>query len=321
MNFASLSAADARRAGVCTAPAGAGLRRARHAFQRAMLALSWLLLAQFALPAAMAAPLAPIPSITARVTDQTGTLSDSERATLEQTLQAFETRKGSQLLVLIVASTAPESIEEYALRVVEKIKPGRKKVDDGALLLVAKTERTMRIEVGYGLEGALNDAVSKRIISEIITPRFQRGDYYGGINAGAEQMIKVIDGEALPPPAKRGPARRGATDESEPGWQSWAPVLFLLALVVGRVLRAMFGRLPGSLATGGVVLLLAWLLLGALSVALAAGVLATMLTLTGGRMGGYLLGGMGGRGGGFGGGGGFSGGGGGFGGGGASGRW
>src|ERR1039457_3277652 len=142
----------------------------------------------------------PVPPLTARVTDQTATLNAEQKAALEQTLQAFEARKGSQLAVLMIPPTAPETIEQYALRVAEQWKLGRKKVDDGAILLVAKNDRTLRIEVGYGLEGALNDATSKRIISEIITPRFKQGDFYGGIGAGVDQMIRAVDGEPFAAP-------------------------------------------------------------------------------------------------------------------------
>jgi uncharacterized protein len=141
-----------------------------------------------------------VPPLTGRITDQTATLSAEQKSALEQTLQAFEARKGSQLAVLIVPTTLPETIEQYALRVAEQWKLGRKKVDDGAILVIAKTDRALRIEVGYGLEGALNDAISKRIISEIITPRFKQDDFYGGISAGVEQIIRVVDGEPLPQP-------------------------------------------------------------------------------------------------------------------------
>src|SRR5262245_53146357 len=113
-----------------------------------------------------------IPSLTGRVIDQTGTLSPAEIATLDQQLTAFEERKGSQIAVLIVPTTAPEALSQYALRVVEQWKLGRKNVDDGALLIVAKNDRRIRIEVGYGLEGALNDATSRRIIDEVIGPKF-----------------------------------------------------------------------------------------------------------------------------------------------------
>ena len=253
--------------------------------------------------------------MTGRVADQTATLTAEQKAALEQTLQAFEARKGSQLAVLIVLTTAAETIEQYALRVAEQWKLGRKKVDDGAILVVAKTDRALRIEVGYGLEGALNDATSKRIISEIITPRFKQGDFYGGITAGVDQIIRVIDGEPLPAPTGNTPG--GIADI-----QQYVPVIFILALVIGGALRSVLGRFPGALATGGAVAVVAWLVAGAVSIAVIAGVIALLFTLLGGGMGG--LGARGFRGGfgrgGFGGGG-FGGGGGGFGGGGASGRW
>ncbi|TPW12567.1 MAG: hypothetical protein FD130_1737 [Halothiobacillaceae bacterium] len=249
-----------------------------------------------------------VPPLTNRVTDQTATLTPEQKATLEQTLRTFEAKKGSQLAVLIVPSVVPETIEQYALRVVEQWKLGRKRVDDGALLLVAKEDRTLRIEVGYGLEGALTDAASKRIISEIITPRFQQGDFYGGITAGVERIIGVIDGEPLPEP-------QGELPGNTADMQQYLPIVFILALVVGGVLRAALGRFVGAAA--------AWWFVGVLSMALVAGLIALFFTLLGGGMGGRGLGGH--YGGGLGrgglGGGGFRGGGGGFGGGGASGRW
>ena len=261
-----------------------------------------------------------VPPLTERVTDQTATLNAEQKAALEQTLQAFEARKGSQLAILIVPTTAPETIEQYALRVAEKWKLGRKKVDDGAILVVAKTDRAMRLEVGYGLEGALNDATSKRIISEIITPAFANGDWYGGIAAGIAQMIRIIDGEPLP--AGKVKPNAGIADI-----QRYIPVILMLALVVGSLLRSALGRFPGALVTGGAVAIVAWLLVGAASIAVVAGVIALFFTLITGGMGGHGMRGhhgamgVGGLGrGGFGGGG-FSGGGGGFGGGGATGRW
>jgi uncharacterized protein len=256
-----------------------------------------------------------IPPFAGHVTDQTGTLTPAQQASLEQTLGAFEARKGSQLAVLMVPSSAPEDIEPFALRVAEQWKLGRKKVDDGAILVVAKNDHTVRIEVGYGLEGALNDATSKRIIEEIITPRFKQQDFSGGIAAGVEQMIRVVDGEPLPAPRER--SEEGAGD-----LRRYAPILFILALSVGGVLRTTLGKVPGALVTGGAVAVVAWFLAGALSMALIAGVIALLVTLlgvgvTGRGFGGYY--GAGARGGS--GGGRFSGGGGGFGGGGASGKW
>ena len=255
-----------------------------------------------------------VPPLTGRVVDQTTTLTSEQKATLEQTLQAFEARKGSQIAVLVVPTTEPETIEQYALRVAEQWKLGRKKVDDGAVLVVAQNDRALRIEVGYGLEGALTDATSKRIISEIIVPRFKAGDFHGGITAGVDQIIRVIDGEPLPKP--NGKPAGGMADI-----QQYVPVIFILALVVGGLLRSVLGRFPGALVTGGAVAVVAWLLAGAVSIALVAGVIALLFTLLSGGMGHGVGGHRGGYGrGGFGRGG-FSGGGGGFGGGGATGRW
>ena len=256
----------------------------------------------------------PVPPLTGHVVDQTSTLSPDQAAALEQQLTAFEARKGSQVAVLLVRTTAPEDIEQFALRVAEAWKLGRKKVDDGAILVVAKDDRAVRIEVGYGLEGALTDLTSKRIISELILPRFRQQDFHGGISAGVERMLSVIDGEPLPAAARQEVRGIGGLGEV-------APVLLVAALAVGAVLRAVLGRLLGALVTGAVVAGIAWFVVGTLSIALIAGVIAAVATLLGigafGRGGGFYSGG-GGRGGG---GGGFSGGGGGFGGGGASGRW
>ena len=262
-----------------------------------------------------------VPPLKGRVSDLTGTLKPEQVASLEQLLRSFESRKGSQIAVLIVPTTAPESVEQYALRVAEQWKIGRKKVDDGAILVVAKDDRTLRIEVGYGLEGALNDATASRIIREVIVPRFREGDFFGGISAGVERMIRVIDGEPLPAPAKAAP-------QADEGVLQILPVLLILAVVAGAILRRMLGRFVGSAATGGVVGGLAWLLAGTLAIALLAGIVAFFFTLVSGvggsgrrYYGGFPGGGWGGGGWGGGGGGGFSGGGGSFGGGGASGRW
>jgi uncharacterized protein len=263
-----------------------------------------------------------VPPLTARVTDLTGTLTREQQAGLERMLQEFEARKGTQLAVLLVKTTAPEAIEQYALRVAEQWKLGRKQVDDGAILVVAKDDRALRIEVGYGLEGVLNDATASRIIREIIVPRFREGDFYGGINAGLDRMMRLIDGEPLPEPARSAPAAGAG------GAMQMLPVLLVVALIGGAILRAALGRFLGAAVTGGAVGFLAWMLAGVIAVALLAAVLAFFFTLAGGFGGRRPYGGMGlprsgGWGGGSwgGGGGGFRGGGGGFGGGGASGRW
>nr|WP_244111978.1 TPM domain-containing protein [Burkholderia diffusa] len=257
----------------------------------------------------------PVPSLTARVIDETGTLTNEQHSSLDQTLREFEARKGSQISVLIVPTTQPETIEQYSMRVVEQWKLGRARIDDGALLIVAKNDRALRIEVGYGLEGVLTDATSNRIIDETIVPRFRQGDFYGGIAAGVDSMIRVVNGEPLPPPSKR-------RSESG-GLGGLLPALLVATVVAGGALRAMIGRLPGAVVTGGIIGVLAWLLSGAIFLAVIAGVIALMFTLVGSGMGAYVGGryigggGMGGRsnrdi---------FRGGGGGFGGGGASGRW
>jgi uncharacterized protein len=244
--------------------------------------------------------------LTGHVIDQTHTLTPEQQSQIEQALAAFELRKGSQLAVLLVPTTQPETIEQYALRVAEQWKLGRKKVDDGAILLIAKDDRTVRIEVGYGLEGALNDATSKRIIEDIITPNFRQGDFAGGISAGTRRMMRVIDGEPLP--AK-------TLDKSTSPYTDITWIIVAGALL-GFVLRAILGRFPGAIMTAAIVGTVTWLLLGALSMALIAGGITLMTTLLG--ITGLLNARYGGRGGP---GGGFKGGGGGFGGGGSSGRW
>lgn len=255
-----------------------------------------------------------VPPLTARVADLTGTLTAEQKSNIEQTLQAFEAKKGSQIAVLIVPTTAPEAVEQYSLRVAEQWKLGRKGVDDGVLLLVAKNDRAMRIEVGYGLEGALPDAIAKRIIAETITPYFKSGDFYGGIQAGVAAMIKVIEGEPLPTPS--------ATTETTAGSiEQLFPLAFLLAFFVAPVLRAMVGRLPAALTAGAIAGVIVWFVIGSLLIAALLAILMAFLALFAGiNTGRGGLGGGLGRSGGFGGGG-FRGGGGGFGGGGASGRW
>jgi uncharacterized protein len=288
------------------------------------LALALLALLTLLSPGVASAQIA-VPPLTGHVTDQTATLTPEQQSALEQTLSAFEARKGSQVAVLMVATTAPEAIEPYALRVAEQWKLGRKKVDDGVVVLVAKDDRAVRIEMGYGLEGALSDITSKRIISETMLPRFKQGDFYGGLQAGTEQIMRVVDGEALPAPAA--PQRNAA--QADDGLRQFAPMLLVVALGVGGVLRRVLGNVGGSVVTSLVVSGLAWLVIGTLFYALLAGIASLFVTLIGagtvlrgaGGFGGGGRGGFGGGGLGGLGGGGFRGGGGGFGGGGASGRW
>ena len=284
------------------------------------------LLLCFSFAAAAAADVA-VPPLSGRVVDQTGTLSAGDISSLTQTLKSLETRKGSQVAVLIVPTTEPESIEQYSIRVAEAWKIGRKKIDDGALLLVAKNDRKLRIEVGYGLEGALNDASAKRIIDEIITPRFRSGDFAGGISAGVDRIIRVIDGEKLPapPPPPRQQQSSDWVNHLDPG------IIIFGAVFMGGILRALLGRLLGAAATGGIVGVLAWLAAGSLAASFfAAGIVFVIalfvdLSSRGSSSGGGWSSGSSSSGGSWSGGssdsGGFSGGGGSFGGGGASGSW
>jgi len=267
-----------------------------------------------------------VPPLTGRVVDKTATLSSGDIDRLARTLQDFDIRKGSQIQVLIVPTTAPETIEQYSLRVAEAWKIGRKNVDDGAILVVAKDDRKLRIEVGYGLEGALTDVTSKRIIDETITPKFRNGDFAGGISDGVDRIIRVVDGEPLPAPTQREPQNTGFLSHIDP----FNPFLIVGVIIFGGIMRGIFGRLFGSLATGGLVAALFWFIASSLALSAITGFIAFLVTLFSDAMtssGGSGSGGWVSSGGGFSGGssssggGGFSGGGGSFGGGGASGSW
>ena len=273
--------------------------------------------------------LAPIPKLTARVTDETNTLSAAERQALAAKLADWEQRTGNQLVVLMVPSTKPEPIESYSIRVAEAWKIGRKGQDNGAILLVAKNDRKMRIEVGYGFEGVLTDLTSHRIIDEDVAPLFRQNRFAAGIDAGVDRIIAVV-GSGAPLPAKAPPRARG---NSGFDFGSLLIFLFFAVPIVGGILSRIFGRMLGSTIGGGVAGAAAWLLAGSIAIGIGAALVAflIMLLFTAGggigRRGGTWIptGGWGGGGlggGGFGGGGGgFSGGGGSFGGGGASGGW
>lgn len=266
-----------------------------------------------------------VPPLQTRVTDLTGTLTPQQSAGLESELAAFEQQKGSQIGILILSTTQPETIEQYGIRVGEAWKLGRKGIDDGAVLIVAKDDHRLRIEVGYGLEGALNDATSKRIIDELIVPRFRQGQFYEGIEAGVQSMLKVVSGEPLPPPKPR-------PQLSEGNGAGVGLILVIFGAYIGSaILRTMFGRPLGAVLTAAGVGAAAWYFSGVLLLGLLCAVVGFVVALLGGLFGGIGPGGGGfggGLGGGWGGGsfgggssGGFSGGGGSFGGGGASGSW
>jgi len=215
-----------------------------------------------------------VPPLTGRVVDQTGTLSGGDVASLTQTLQSLEARKGSQIAVLIVPTTDGEAIEQFSLRVAEAWKIGRKKIDDGALLVIAKNDHHLRIEVGYGLEGALTDATTRRIIDEVITPRFKAGDFAGGISAGLDRMIRVIDGEKLPAPEPPHWQGRGVLDYVNPG----NPLVIFGMIILAAVLRSAFGRFIGAAATGGLVGVFAWFVAGSLAASILIGAIVFVVT-------------------------------------------
>ncbi|HKX38199.1 MAG TPA: YgcG family protein, partial [Burkholderiales bacterium] len=227
-----------------------------------------------------------MPPLKGRVNDLTGTLSAQQQQALEQTLAEFEGRKGAQIAVLLVPTTKPEPVQMFAVRVQESWKLGRKGVDDGVLLAIAKDDRELHIEVGYGLEGALPDAIAKRIIEEEIVPRFRQGDFYGGIRAGTDRIMRVIEGEPLPAP-KRGPAV-----QAPEGWSGLMPLLFFV-IFLGGFLRLLFGRFFGGVVAGGVAGVAGWLLMGSLIVAIMFAVFAFFVILASGgagrgaRYGGY----------------------------------
>ncbi|MGV8804739.1 MAG: TPM domain-containing protein [Polaromonas sp.] len=280
----------------------------------------------------------PVPTLTAHVMDSTGTLSAGQQAALEAKLAAFEASRGAQVVILIVPTTRPEDIAAYAQRIGDSWKIGRKSIGDGLLLVVAKNDRTVRIETTKALEGAIPDLAASQIIDTTITPRFKQGDFAGGLMAGVDQIMARISGENLPVPQQDAAKRRSGNAGFD--WTSLAVFLFFAVPIGGRVLSGVLGRKLGSVATGGAAGVLAWLFTSSLVIgvlAALAGMVFALISGVGalsglggpgrdGRSGGW--GGPGGFGGGGfgggrgGGGGGFSSGGGGnFGGGGASGNW
>jgi uncharacterized protein len=241
-----------------------------------MTALRSIFLALLLCWAGVAAADVAVPQLTGRVVDQTGTLSQSDIAALNAKLKDLEQRKGSQIAVLIVPTTQPETIEQFSIRVAEAWKIGRRKIDDGALLVIAKDDHKLRIEVGYGLEGALTDVTSRRIIDEVITPDFRFGDFAGGISKGIDRIIGVIDGEPLPPPKPE--ASHGTNSD----WISFLnplnPFTIFGIYVIGALCRSLLGRLLGSATAGAVVGALGWYLFGSIALALLLGGIVSTLT-------------------------------------------
>jgi len=270
---------------------------------------------------------APIPALDSPVVDTTGTLDAAHTQQLVKQATALQQRKGSQLQVLIVPTTQPEDIAQYTTRVFDQWQVGRKGVDDGVLLVVAKDDKRVRIETGYGLEGAIPDAVANRIIQEYLAPAFRAGDYAGGIAQATGVLARLIEGESLPAPVSGHRAQPSGN-----GGDGWI-VAVVIGFFVGSFLRAVLGRLPRpvrGLMAGGGAALAAFLFTSLLLASGIAGVVGLLVAVTsghpgrfagGGGWGGGSWGGGGGSGWGGGGGGGWGGSGGRSGGGGASGGW
>ncbi len=277
--------------------------------------------------AAFAQDMLPVPPLSGRVVDQTGTLTPAQAQALTAKLEAIETQRGAQLVVLIVPTTQPEDIATYGQRVADTWKVGRRDVGDGLVIVVAKNDRRINIEVAKTLEGAIPDVLAGRIINDQIKPAFRANDYAGGLNAAIDRLDKAIGGEALPAPTGKGGGNANRGPFGGFDIQDLAIFLFVAVPIVGALLTAIFGRKLGAVVTGGAVGAVAWFLTASLLVAGGAGLIALILIgvmgVGSGRSGrgGPII--WGGGGGGFGGGGGGfrSGGGGDFGGGGASGSW
>lgn len=302
----------------------------RHALHWPALVLAWLLsLGAVLWPGfARAQDVQPVPALSARVIDQTATLSSPQRQALESKLAAFESSNGSQIIVLMVTTTAPEEISAYAQRVADTWKIGRRGVGDGLLIVVAKKDRAVRIEVAKALEGAVPDLAAFRIIDKQLRPAFQAGDFAGGLNAAIDRIAELVRAEKLPPGQGSAQQPEHGVRPDQARWQDIAAVLFPVVVIAGAVMSAIFGRGVGSLLTGGAAGFLVWMFSASIASAVLAGIVAWIMVGvmggSGGRRGPWIggPGGFGGGGWGGGSGGGFSSGGGGdFGGGGASGRW
>jgi uncharacterized protein len=301
--------------------------------RRALAHLSALLIAActllLAAGLARGQDLLAVPPLTGRVIDATGTLSEPQRQAMSAKLAGIEAQRGSQIVVLIVRSTLPEDIAQYAQRVGEAWKIGRRDVGDGLLIVVAKDDRRIRIEVAKALEGAVPDLAASRIIRDTVSPAFRAGDYAGGLNAAIDQLSALIGGEGLPEPKARSSSNGGVLGGFS--LEDLAIFLFVAVPILAMVLRGIFGRKLGALLTGGAVGTAGWWITTSVLVGVGAGLVAMLIAalgiaspLSGRGRGGPVIwgGGGGGWGGGGGDGGGFSSGGGGdFGGGGASGDW
>src|SRR6266853_385527 len=226
---------------------------------------------------ALAAEVA-VPPLKTRVTDLTGTLTGSQIQALDTRLRDFERGKGSQIAVLMLPSTQPETIEEYSIRLADAWKIGRARVDDGVILVVAKNDRKLRVEVGRGLEGAIPDAIAKRVIAEVITPHFKANDFYGGIAAGTDAFMKLIEGEGLPAP-RSGVTVNGIHHAIDFQTIFW---LFIALVATHALLQRVFGRVIGAGISGAIVGAIVWAVAGALVFAVLGGLIGFVIALING---------------------------------------
>lgn len=245
--------------------------------RRALAAVFLAAMAWAGLPA-LAQGLLPVPALTARVIDQTGTLDAAQRSGLETKLAAFEQRKGSQIVVLMVPTTQPEDIASYAQRVGDAWKIGRKDVGDGLLVIVAKDDRKMRIATAKTLEGAVPDLAAVRIIDEEMKPRFRNNDFAGGLNAAVDRLIGLVDGEPLPEPSRNSSSSRSSGSDGF-DWENLAIFLFVGVFVAAPIVRAILGKTLGSVVMGGGIGVVAFFLTTSAVIAAIAGLVALLVSL------------------------------------------
>lgn len=225
---------------------------------------------------AWAADVRPIPALTGPVVDQAQALTPADAAAITQQLAALESRTGAQIAVLLVPSTAPEDIVDYTQRVADQWKLGRAQIGDGVLIVVAVQDRKARIAVAKTLEGAIPDLEARRVIMQAMAPKFQSGNYAGGLQAGIGRLSALIAQEALPAPPSASEGGRGGPEGASSPW--WVPALLVL-FVLASVLRAVFGRRAGAALTGGAAAVATGLVSGSWALALGAGLLAAVLAL------------------------------------------
>ena len=218
----------------------------------------------------------PVPALAARVIDQTATLSTADRQNLEAKLAAFEQARGTQIVVLMVPTTQPEAIESYANRVANAWKIGRRDIGDGLLVIVAKDDRRMRIEVAKALEGPIPDLAAVRIIDRQMMPRFRAGDFAGGLDAAVEQLMALVKGENLPIPEPNA-RRAGSAGQMPVDWVGAGLFLLIGTLMIGSLMRRMFGKVLGPLFAGGVAGGLTFLLTASVLFAALAGLVGRRL--------------------------------------------